>query len=95
MVAGRIMAKLAVPGRGDKPNDLVPGIGSDLAAQHRSLRRIAITMPRNNEARGAEPPARPAREAKQNWNDPGSDEQTLLLVEYGHYLDGLPPTCSM
>lgn len=52
-------------------------------------------MPVDEEARvGALPAARTRQPAKE-WNDLGSDEQTRLLVEYGHYLDQLPPTCSM
>jgi hypothetical protein len=30
-----------------------------------------------------------------DWNDLDPDEQTAIRVEYGHYLDSLPPTCSM
>jgi hypothetical protein len=29
------------------------------------------------------------------WEDLDRAEQTRLLVEYGRYLDGLPPTCSL
>jgi hypothetical protein len=31
----------------------------------------------------------------QSWNDLDPDQQTALQVEYGHWLDALPPTCSM
>lgn len=30
-----------------------------------------------------------------DWNSLSPDEQTRLRVEYGHWLDRLPPTCSM
>jgi hypothetical protein len=30
-----------------------------------------------------------------NWDDLDPDQQTALQVEYGHWLDTLPPTCSM
>jgi len=30
-----------------------------------------------------------------NWDDLHRDEQIRLLIEYGHYQDQLPPTCSM
>lgn len=29
------------------------------------------------------------------WNDVSTEEQIAVRVEYGHYLDSLPPTCSM
>ncbi len=29
------------------------------------------------------------------WDDLDQEQQTGLLVEFGHYLDTLPPTCSM
>jgi hypothetical protein len=29
------------------------------------------------------------------WHELGTEQQTRLLVEYGHYLDTLPPTCSL
>ena len=29
------------------------------------------------------------------WHELDKDMQTQLLIEYGHYLDTLPPTCSM
>lgn len=29
------------------------------------------------------------------WEDLSSDEQLHLREEYGHYLEQLPPTCSM
>jgi hypothetical protein len=29
------------------------------------------------------------------WNELDKDQQTRLLIEYGHYLDTLPPTCSL
>jgi hypothetical protein len=30
-----------------------------------------------------------------DWNQLHPDEQTSVRVEYGRYLDSLPPTCSM
>ncbi|MGM0593696.1 MAG: hypothetical protein ACQETD_04080 [Pseudomonadota bacterium] len=30
-----------------------------------------------------------------DWEELERDEQINLLIEYGDYLDGLPPTCSM
>lgn len=30
-----------------------------------------------------------------SWEDLHRDEQIKLLIHYGHYLDELPPTCSM
>lgn len=30
-----------------------------------------------------------------DWDDLQRDEQIKLLIDYGHYLDQLPPTCSM
>ena len=30
-----------------------------------------------------------------DWNDLSQDEQLAVREEYGHYLDSLPPTCSM
>lgn len=30
-----------------------------------------------------------------DWKDLHRDEQIKLLIEYGYYLDELPPTCSM
>lgn len=29
------------------------------------------------------------------WETLSGEEQTRLRVDYGHYLDGLPPTCSL
>jgi hypothetical protein len=29
------------------------------------------------------------------WEALSAERQTALRVEYGHYLDGLPPTCSL
>ncbi len=29
------------------------------------------------------------------WDDLGPDEQLALREAYGHYLDALPPTCSL
>ena len=29
------------------------------------------------------------------WESLEKAEQTRLLIAYGHYLDGLPPTCSL
>ena len=34
-------------------------------------------------------------EATRPWEDLHRAEQTRLLIEYGRYLDGLPPTCSL
>lgn len=31
----------------------------------------------------------------QLWNDLSTDCQTNIQIEYGYYLDSLPPTCSM
>ena len=30
-----------------------------------------------------------------DWDARDTDEQIALRIEYGHYLDSLPPTCSM
>lgn len=30
-----------------------------------------------------------------DWESLDTEEQTQLQVEYGYYLDSLPPTCSM
>lgn len=30
-----------------------------------------------------------------SWDGLSGEEQTALRVEYGHYLDTLPPTCSL
>lgn len=32
---------------------------------------------------------------RRDWADLGDDEQTRLQIAYGHYLDSLPPTCSL
>jgi hypothetical protein len=29
------------------------------------------------------------------WNGLSAEEQTRLRIEYGYYLDKLPPTCSL
>jgi hypothetical protein len=29
------------------------------------------------------------------WSNLDTEEQTALRISYGHYLDQLPPTCSM
>jgi len=34
-------------------------------------------------------------EARCHWRDLDAEEQLRLRIEYGRYLDGLPPTCSM
>lgn len=34
------------------------------------------------------------RDEPRLWDQLSGDEQTALRIEYGHYLDGLPPTCS-
>jgi hypothetical protein len=34
-------------------------------------------------------------EHQRDWDSLDVDEQTVLRIEYGHYLDALPPTCSM
>jgi hypothetical protein len=33
--------------------------------------------------------------ARRDWNALRDAEQTELRVAFGHYLDGLPPTCSL
>ncbi|MCB1875701.1 MAG: hypothetical protein KDH88_06985 [Chromatiales bacterium] len=33
--------------------------------------------------------------APRPWAEIPADRQTALLVEYGYYLDSLPPTCSL
>ena len=30
-----------------------------------------------------------------DWDSLDSDEQTAIRIEYGRYLDSLPPTCSL
>jgi hypothetical protein len=35
------------------------------------------------------------KKAIRTWSELSIDEQTVLLEDYGHYLDGLPPTCDM
>lgn len=30
-----------------------------------------------------------------DWDSLDPDEQTAIRVEYGHWLDSLPPTCSL
>jgi hypothetical protein len=30
-----------------------------------------------------------------DWDDLDEDRQTALRVEFGHWLDALPPTCSL
>lgn len=30
-----------------------------------------------------------------DWAGLGEEEQTRLQIAYGHYLDSLPPTCSL
>jgi hypothetical protein len=30
-----------------------------------------------------------------DWNTIDTGEQTRIRIEYGHYLDSLPPTCSL
>ncbi len=30
-----------------------------------------------------------------HWDDLDKEQKTTLLVEYGYYLDTLPPTCSL
>jgi hypothetical protein len=30
-----------------------------------------------------------------SWNQLSSERQTELRIEYGHFLDSLPPTCSL
>ena len=34
-------------------------------------------------------------EDMRDWNELSDDEQLQLREAYGHYLDTLPPTCSM
>lgn len=36
-----------------------------------------------------------SREPLRAWDKLSGDEQTALRIEYGHYLDRLPPTCSL
>jgi hypothetical protein len=36
-----------------------------------------------------------SRDDLRAWNDLSGDEQTALRIEYGRYLDSLPPTCSL
>jgi hypothetical protein len=36
-----------------------------------------------------------ARSTYGSWSELGEERQTELLVEYGDYLDQLPPTCSL
>jgi hypothetical protein len=31
---------------------------------------------------------------RRDWSELDDDEQTRLLIDYGRYLDSLPPTCS-
>jgi hypothetical protein len=33
--------------------------------------------------------------AMRDWSSLTEDEQTELRIAFGHYLDGLPPTCSL
>ena len=33
--------------------------------------------------------------ASRGWDQLSEEEQTRLQIAYGHYLDGLPPTCSL
>lgn len=40
-------------------------------------------------------PSNDSTTPRRDWNDLELDEQTRFLEEYGHYLDSLPPTCSM
>lgn len=30
-----------------------------------------------------------------DWNSLDAEEQTAIRIEYGRYLDSLPPTCSL
>lgn len=30
-----------------------------------------------------------------DWHDLAPEEQTALLIEHGHHLDQLPPTCDL
>lgn len=32
---------------------------------------------------------------RRDWAELGDEEQTRLQIAYGHYLDSLPPTCSL
>lgn len=36
-----------------------------------------------------------AETARRDWHSLSDDEQTSLRVAFGHYLDSLPPTCSL
>ncbi|MBP7711604.1 MAG: hypothetical protein KA217_03945 [Gammaproteobacteria bacterium] len=40
------------------------------------------------------PAAEPTPELRP-WDSLAKDEQTRLRIDYGHYLDSLPPTCSL
>jgi len=35
------------------------------------------------------------QERRRDWTDLGEEEQTRLQIAYGHYLDSLPPSCSL
>jgi hypothetical protein len=35
------------------------------------------------------------KKAIRTWSELSIDEQTALLEDYGHFLDGLPLTCDM
>ncbi len=36
-----------------------------------------------------------SRTSERTWHDLSEDEQTRLRIAFGHYLDRLPPTCSL
>ena len=36
-----------------------------------------------------------AENGLRDWSTLSSDEQTSIRVEYGYYLDGLPPSCDL
>lgn len=36
-----------------------------------------------------------AQQEPVEWNDLDKESQTQLLVDYGYYLEGLPPTCDL
>ncbi|MGB0722755.1 MAG: hypothetical protein ACPGU7_10220 [Gammaproteobacteria bacterium] len=39
-------------------------------------------------------PLHPSRSLRA-WHELGPDEQLTIQIEFGHYLDTLPPSCSM
>jgi len=37
----------------------------------------------------------PTSKTLRDWDSLDPDEQTAIRIEYGRYLDSLPPTCSL